>query len=87
MLRSGLKLNSMKGYFYLLLIVGFAGCTVPKDDKSFITEKSPVASTLAGENKADGKMGEQVREANEKNQRRLQEGDWRAIQPAVGPKP
>ena len=63
------------------------GCAVPKDDKSFIAEKSPAASTLAGENNAEGKMAEQIREANEKNQRRLQEGDWRAIQPAVGPKP
>jgi len=85
--RNGLKLSSMKRYFYLLVLIGLAGCAVPKDDKSFIAEKSPAASTLAGENNADGKMGEQIREANEKNQRRLQGGDWRAIQPAVGPKP
>ncbi len=77
----------MKRHLYLLVIASLTGCAVPKDDKSFIAEKSPAASTLAGENNADGKMGEQIREANEKNQRRLQEGDWRAIQPAVGPKP
>ncbi len=76
----------MKRHLYLFAVVSLVGCAVPKDDKSFIAEKSPAASALAGENSVDGKLTEQIREANEKNQRRLQEGDWRAIQPAVGPK-
>jgi hypothetical protein len=87
MRRSGLNLNNMKSLLYLFTALSLAGCTVPKDDKSFITEKSPAVSAIAGEDSTDGKLTEQIREANEKNQRRLQEGDWRAIQPAVGPKP
>ena len=77
----------MKPLLYFFVGLSLLGCAVPKDDKSFVTEMSPAASAIAGEDITDGKLSEQIREANEKNQRRLQEGDWRAIQPAVGPKP
>lgn len=84
--RSVLKLSSMKSIILIFLGVGLIGCAAPKDDKSFVAEKSPAAAVLAGEQDPDVKLAEKIREANERNQRRLKEGDWRAIQPAVGPK-
>jgi hypothetical protein len=42
---------------------------------------------LAGEKSKEGELSERVKEANEKNDQRLKEGDWRALEPAVGPQP
>jgi hypothetical protein len=63
------------------------GCAIPENDPSFRAEKSPAAAALAGEEPAPGDLPDRVREANEKNTKRLQEHDWRGVQPAVGPKP
>lgn len=63
------------------------GCAIPENDPSFRAEKSPAAAALAGEGPAPGDLHDRVREANEKNTKRLQEHDWRGVQPAVGPKP
>lgn len=73
-----------------LLFLGaifLTGCAAPENDPSFRAEKSPAAAALAGEEAAPGDLHDRVREANEKNTKRLHEHDWRAVQPAVGPKP
>lgn len=64
-----------------------AGCAIPKNDASFVAEKSPAAAALAGEAPAVGTLEERLKATNEKNDQRRREGDWRAVQPAVGPKP
>lgn len=73
------------------LLVGAAlalvGCAIPKDDKSFVAEKTPAAAALAGEAPQEGTLEARVKAANEKNDQRRREGDWRAVQPAVGPRP
>jgi len=63
------------------------GCAVPANDPSFRTDKSPAAAALAGEAPAEGSLEDRIRAANERNDRRLRDGDWRAVKPAVGPKP
>lgn len=68
-------------------VLALGGCAIPKDDKSFVAEKSPAAAALAGEAPKEGTLEERVKAANEKNDQRRREGDWRAVQPAVGPKP
>lgn len=67
--------------------LALVGCAIPKDDKSFVAEKSPAAAALAGEAPQEGTLEARVKAANEKNDQRRREGDWRAVQPAVGPKP
>ena len=67
--------------------LALAGCAVPANDPSFRAEKSPAAAALAGEAPAEGTLEDRIRAANERNDRRLREGDWRAVKPAVGPKP
>ncbi|MEY2750384.1 MAG: hypothetical protein RLZZ550_355 [Verrucomicrobiota bacterium] len=71
----------------LLPALALAGCAVPANDPSFRTEKSPAAAALAGEAPAPGSLEERIRAANETNDRRRREGDWRAAKPAVGPAP
>ncbi|MEY4086286.1 MAG: hypothetical protein RLZZ405_474 [Verrucomicrobiota bacterium] len=71
----------------ILLCLVLAGCAVPANDPSFRTEKSPAAAALAGEAPAEGTLEDRIRAANERNARRLRDGDWRAVKPAVGPKP
>jgi len=44
-------------------------------------------AALAGEAPKEGKLGERIKAANAKNDQRLLDGDWRAVQPVVGPKP
>jgi hypothetical protein len=67
--------------------LALGGCAIPKDDKSFVAEKSPAAAALAGEAPKEGTLEARVKAANEKNDQRRREGDWRAVQPAVGPRP
>lgn len=71
----------------LLPLLALAGCAIPANDPSFRAEKSPAAAALAGETPAEGTLEERIRAANEKNDRRLLNGDWRAVKPAVGPAP
>ena len=73
--------------FLIIPCLALAGCAVPPNDPSFRTEKSPAAAALAGEAPAEGTLEERIRAANERNDRRLRDGDWRAVKPAVGPKP
>ncbi len=78
----------MKSLPLLFLNVAcLTGCAIPENDPSFRAEKSPAAAALAGEEPAAGHLHDRVQDANEKNTKRLQEHDWRAVQPAVGPKP
>jgi hypothetical protein len=86
MLKSVLKPNKMKSLSVLSLML-LAGCAIPANDPSFRAEKTPVAAVLAGENSGDGELSQRVKQANEKNDQRLKDGDWRAIKPAVGPQP
>jgi hypothetical protein len=72
---------------YILSSVLLVGCAIPANDPSFRAEKTPAVAVLAGEKSAEGQLGQRVKEANEKNDQRLKEGDWRAIKPAVGPQP
>ena len=74
-------------HFLIFPCLALAGCAVPANDPSFRAEKSPAAAALAGEAPADGTLEDRIRAANERNDRRLREGDWRAVKPAVGPKP
>ncbi len=67
--------------------LALGGCAIPKDDPSFVAEKSPAAAALAGEAPKEGTLEERVKAANEKNDQRRRDGDWRAVQPAVGPRP
>jgi hypothetical protein len=69
------------------LALALGGCAIPKHDASFVAEKSPAAAALAGEAPKDGTLGDRIKAANEKNDQRLRDGDWRAVQPVVGPKP
>ena len=64
-----------------------AGCASPLGDRSFVTEKTPAAAALAGEAPKEGTLEERLKATNEKNEQRRRDGDWRAVQPAVGPKP
>ena len=86
MLKSVLKPNKMKSLPVLSLML-LAGCAIPANDPSFRAEKTPAAAVLAGENSGDGELSQRVKQANEKNDQRLKDGDWRAIKPAVGPQP
>ena len=72
---------------YLLSSVFLVGCAIPANDPSFRAEKTPAAAVLAGEKSGEGQLSQRVKEANEKNDQRLKDGDWRAIKPAVGPQP
>jgi hypothetical protein len=69
------------------LALALVGCAIPANDPSFRTAKSPAAAALAGEAPAAGTLEERIRAANEQNDRRLRDGDWRAVRPAVGPSP
>ncbi|MEY4272213.1 MAG: hypothetical protein RL250_1079 [Verrucomicrobiota bacterium] len=71
----------------LLPLLALAGCAIPANDPSFRAEKSPAAAALAGEAPAEGTLEERIRATNERNNRRLRDGDWRAVKPAVGPAP
>jgi len=73
--------------FLTCLALALVGCAIPKDDPSFVAEKSPVAAALAGEAPKEGKLEDRLKAANERNDQRLRDGDWRAVQPVVGPKP
>ena len=73
--------------FLIFPCLALAGCAVPANDPSFRAEKSPAAAALAGEAPAEGTLEDRIRAANERNDRRLRDGDWRAVTPAVGPKP
>lgn len=86
MLKSVLKLNKMKSLSILSLVL-LIGCAIPANDPSFRAEKTPAAAVLAGEKSSEGELGQRVKQANEKNDQRLKDGDWRAIKPAVGPQP
>jgi len=86
MRKSVLKLNKMKPLSLLSLVL-LAGCAIPANDPSFRAEKTPAAAVLAGEKSGEGELSQRVKQANEKNDQRLKEGDWRAIKPAVGPQP
>lgn len=76
----------MKVYL-LIAALSLVGCAIPANDPSFRAEKTPAAAALAGEKSADGELVDRVQEANQKNDQRLKDGDWRAIKPAVGPQP
>ena len=71
----------------LLPLLALAGCAIPANDPSFRAEKTPAAAALAGEAPAEGTLEERIRATNERNNRRLRDGDWRAVKPAVGPTP
>jgi len=71
----------------LALTALLVGCAIPKNDPSFVAEKTPAAAALAGEAPKEGTLEERLKATNEKNDQRLRDGDWRAVQPAVGPKP
>jgi hypothetical protein len=71
----------------LALTALLVGCAIPKNDPSFVAEKSPAAAALAGEAPKEGTLEERLKATNEKNDQRRRDGDWRAVQPAVGPKP
>ena len=86
MLRRVQKLNNMKSLSILSLVL-LAGCAIPANDPSFRAEKTPAAAVLAGEKSGEGELSQRVKQANEKNDQRLKDGDWRAIKPAVGPQP
>jgi hypothetical protein len=86
MLKSVLKLNQLTS-LYILSSVFLVGCAIPANDPSFRAEKTPTAAVLAGEKSGEGELSQRVKDANEKNDKRLKEGDWRAIKPAVGPQP
>ena len=73
--------------FLTCLALALGGCAIPKNDPSFVAEKSPAAAALAGEAPKEGKLGDRIKSANAKNDQRLLDGDWRAVQPVVGPKP
>jgi hypothetical protein len=73
--------------FLLIWTALLAGCAIPKNDPSFVAEKSPAAAALAGEAPKEGTLEERLKATNEKNDQRRRDGDWRAVQPAVGPKP
>ena len=73
--------------FLTCFALALSGCAIPKNDPSFVAEKSPAAAALAGEAPKEGKLGERIKAANAKNDQRLLDGDWRAVQPVVGPKP
>jgi len=77
----------MKARLILALASALVGCAIPKDDPSFVAEKTPAAAALAGQAPAAGTLEERVKAANAKNDQRRRDGDWRAAQPAVGPKP
>jgi hypothetical protein len=86
MLKSVRRLNKMKS-LSIFSVLFLAGCAIPANDPSFRAEKTPAAAVLAGEKSNSGELSQRVKEANEKNDQRLREGDWRAIKPAVGPQP
>jgi len=86
MLRNEQKQNNMRLLFILPLIL-LVGCAIPANDPSFRAEKTPAAAVLAGEKSGEGELSQRVKEANQKNDQRLKDGDWRAIRPAVGPQP
>jgi len=69
------------------LTLALAGCAIPQDDPSFVAEKTPAAAALAGEAPKAGTLEDRLKATNEKNEQRRRDGDWRAVQPAVGPKP
>jgi len=71
----------------LALVALLVGCAIPKNDPSFVAEKTPAAAALAGEAPKEGTLEERLKATNEKNDQRRRDGDWRAVQPAVGPKP
>jgi hypothetical protein len=71
----------------LALTALLVGCAIPKNDPSFVAEKTPAAAALAGEAPKEGTLEERLKATNEKNDQRRRDGDWRAVQPAVGPKP
>jgi len=73
--------------FLTCLALALGGCAIPKNDPSFVAEKSPAAAALAGEAPKEGTLEERLKATNEKNDQRRRDGDWRAVQPAVGPKP
>ncbi|MEI6247386.1 MAG: hypothetical protein WCP67_02490 [Verrucomicrobiota bacterium] len=73
--------------FLTCLALALGGCAIPKNDPSFVAEKSPAVAALAGEVPKEGKLGDRIKAANEKNNQRLLDGDWRAVQPVVGPRP
>lgn len=73
--------------FLTCLALALVGCAIPKNDPSFVAEKSPAVAALAGEEPKEGTLEDRLKAANEKNDQRLRDGDWRAVQPAVGPKP
>ncbi len=73
--------------FLTCLALALVGCAIPKNDPSFVAEKSPAAAALAGEAPKEGTLEERLKAANWKNDQRRRDGDWRAVQPAVGPKP
>ena len=72
--------------FLTCLALALGGCAIPKNAPSFVAEKSPAVAALAGEAPKEGKLGDRIKAANEKNDQRLHDGDWRAVQPVVGPK-
>jgi|GEM_PF-323179 len=86
MLKNVPKLNKMKS-LPILALVFLVGCAIPANDPSFRAEKTPTAAVLAGEKSGEGELSQRVKQANEKNDQRLKDGDWRAIKPAVGPQP
>lgn len=73
--------------FLTCLALALGGCAIPKNDSSFVAEKSPAVAALAGEAPKEGKLSDRIKAANEKNNQRLLDGDWRAVQPVVGPRP
>jgi hypothetical protein len=69
----------------LLSLLLLVGCSSPLGDRSFVSEKTPVAAALSGQSAGEVALEDRVRAANEKNDQRLLKGDWRAAKPAVGP--
>jgi hypothetical protein len=65
---------------FLLPLLLLVGCAGPVGDRSFVVEKTPAAAALSGQPAAEGALKDRVREANEKNDDRLE-------QTVVGPQP
>ncbi len=79
--------NNLMRLFLLTPCFFLIGCAIPANDRSFVAEKTPLAAALSGEPAGDGTLEDRLRDANQKNDQRLLKGDWRAVRPAVGPRP
>lgn len=86
-MRGGVRNDPMTILLRALPFLLLVGCAHPVGERAFVAERTPTAAALAGLGAAEGPLAQRVREANERNDQRRLEGDWRAAKPAVGPPP